>query len=344
MSEPSVIARREGRVGRLLLNRPRALNALDLPMIAAIRTTLEGWRDDPAVHAVIAEGAGGRAFCAGADVRAAREAVLAGRHEEVETFFAAEYALDGYIAAYPKPYVALVDGICMGGGVGLSVHGRFCVTSEAGLFAMPETAIALFPDVGTTYLLPRLPGALGYYLSLTGARLAGADAVHAGLATHFVPRAALPALAGALVRDGVTALAAFAAPLPPFSLAGQREAIDRCFGQESVPTILAALGAEGTDWSRATLAALRAASPSAVCWAFAALKRGAGLTLPRALTAELALIRTVTRHPDFAEGVRAQVVDKDRTPHWSPARIEAVSPAETARILGELPAPDMTAK
>lgn len=343
MSEESVVVSRRGRIGHLLLNRPRVLNALDLPMVETIRAALEAWRTDPAVHAVVAEGAGGRAYCAGSDVRAMRAAVLAGEPEKVEAFFSAEYSLDGFIAAYPKPFVALVDGICMGGGVGLSVHGRFCVTSEAGLFAMPETAIAFLPDVGTTWLLPRLPGALGCYLALTGARLAGADAVHAGLATHFVPRTRLAELAAAIARDGVAALAAFAAPLPPFTLAGARAAIDRCFGQDSVPAILAALEREDTDWARQTLAALRAASPSAVCWAFAALRRGAGLTLPQALAAELALTRTVTQHPDFAEGVRAQVVDKDRHPRWSPARIEAVSLAATAAILGAGAGEDMTA-
>lgn len=344
MSESSVIIRRDGRAGRLLLNRPRALNALNREMVAALRAALGEWRDDPAIHIVLIEGAGGRAFCAGADVRAAREAVLAGRNEEAEDFFAAEYALDGEIAAYPKPIIALVDGICMGGGVGLATHARFCATSEAGLFAMPETTIAFFPDVGTTWKLPRLPGAIGFYLALTGARLAGAEAVHGGLATHFVPREAMAGLAGALCRDGAAALAGFAAPLPPFALAEHRAAIECCFGQDTVTAILAALGAEDSDWARATLAALRAASPSAVCWAFAALKRGAGQTLPQALAAETAMARTVTRHPDFAEGVRAQVVDKDRTPHWSPARIEEVSPAGTARILGEPPVLDMTTR
>ncbi len=316
MTESSVVASRDGRIGHILLNRPKALNALDLAMIRAIQAALDGWRDEPAVHAVVIEGAGGRAFCAGADIRAIRGWVLEGDAAAVETFFAEEYALNATIAAYPKPYVALIDGICMGGGIGISVHGAIRVTSEAGLFAMPETAIALFPDVGTTFVLPRLPGELGMFMGLTGARMQGADAVHAGIATHFVPRAAFPGLRAGLARDGVAAVAAYARSLPEFSLASHRAAIDRCFGAADVAGIVARLEAEDTPWARETLATLRTMSPSAVLWSFAALRRGAGLTLGDALAGELALTRQVTRHPDFAEGVRAMVVDKDRQPRW----------------------------
>ncbi len=221
----------------------------------------------------------------------------------------------------------------MGGGIGVSVHGQIRVTTEAGLFAMPETAIAMFPDIGATFILPRLPGELGVYLALTGMRLQGADAVHAGLATHFVPQADLPALRADLAHDGVASVATHARALPPFSLAPHRAAIDRCFGAETVPGILAALQAEGTEWARDTIATLRGVSPSAVLWSFAAVRRGATLTLRQALAAELALTRHVSRHPDFAEGVRAMVVDKDRQPRWSPATIEAVPPSATAVML-----------
>ena len=330
----SVVVSRDGRIGHLLLDRPKALNALDRPMIAALQQALDRWRDDPAVHVVVIEGAGGRAFCAGGDIRAVRAHALAGETDAVEAFFREEYALNAAIAAYPKPYVALIDGICMGGGIGVSVHGQIRVTTEAGLFAMPETAIAMFPDVGATFVLPRLPGELGVYLALTGARLFGADAVHAGIATHFVPAADLPALRAGLARDGVAAVAVHARALPPFSLAPHRAAIDRCFGAASVPEIIARLEAEDTDWARETLAILRSVSPSAVLWSYAAVRRGAGLTLRAALAAELALTRQVTRHPDFSEGVRAMVVDKDRQPRWSPDRIESVDPAVIAAILG----------
>ena len=246
----TVLATRDGRIGRITLNRPKALNALDIAMIRAITRALEDWVDEPGVHAVVIEGAGGRAFCAGGDIRAIRAHALAGEHADVEAFFAEEYALNAMIAEYPKPYIALIDGICMGGGIGLSVHGDIRVTTEAGLFAMPETAIAMFPDVGGSFVLPRLPGALGMYLGLTGARLHGADAVHAGLATHFVSQSAMGALSAALARDGATTVATRAEKLPPFSLAPQRAAIDRCFGQDSMAGITTALQAEDRKSTR----------------------------------------------------------------------------------------------
>lgn len=329
----SVIATRQGRIGHILLNRPKALNALDLPMIRAMQAALDGWRDNASVQAVVVEGAGGKAFCAGGDIRAIRAFALAGDTAPVEAFFAEEYALNASIAAYPKPYIALIDGVCMGGGIGLSVHGQLRVTSEAAMFAMPETAIALFPDVGGTYMLPRLPGALGVYLGLTGARLNGADAVHAGLATHFVPRAAMPALLAALIADGAAAVGSLAQTPPPFTLAPHRAAIDRCFGQSSVAGIIAALQTEGSPWANETLATLNHVSPSSVMWSFAAIQRGATLHLRDALAAELRLTRTVTRHPDFAEGVRAMLVDKDRTPRWTPGTLEQVDAAQIAKML-----------
>ena len=332
--EQTVIARRDGRVGRIVLNRPQALNALDLAMIRACTRALTEWRDDPHVHGVVIEGAGDRAFCAGGDVRALRQYELDGEHHNAETFFREEYELNLMIATYPKPYVALIDGICMGGGIGLSVHAPYRVATEHAAFAMPETAIGFFPDIGATFFLPRLPGEIGTYLGLTGLRMQGADAVHAGLATHFTPRAELPALSHALAEYGPAALGCHAAPLPAFSLASQRAAIDRCFGADSMREIVQRLEASGDEWAARTLAALRAVSPSALCWTLEALRRGANLTLPQCQSAELALTRTTMRHPDFAEGVRAMVVDKDRKPRWQPARIEEVDPAETATMFG----------
>ena len=184
-AEPTVIARRDGRVGRIVLNRPQALNALDLAMIRACAQLLEGWRDEPQVHAVVIEGAGDRAFCAGGDIRALRQYELDGEHHKAETFFREEYELNLMIATYPKPYIALIDGICMGGGIGVSVHAPYRVATEHAAFAMPETAIGFFPDIGATFFLPRLPGEIGTYLGLTGARMQGADAVHAGLANSL---------------------------------------------------------------------------------------------------------------------------------------------------------------
>jgi enoyl-CoA hydratase len=333
MTDEAVITARAGRSGRILLNRPKILNALDLAMIRAVRGALAAWRDDPQVHAVVIDSASDRAFCAGGDIRAVRAHALAGETRDVERFFADEYAMNAEIAAYPKPYVALIDGICMGGGIGLSVHGRVRVATEQATFAMPETAIGFFPDIGATYALPRLPGALGFYLGLTGERMLGADAVHAGLATHFVPRERLSALRDALPRDGAAAIAPAAAALPPFSLAPHRAAIDRCFSVDSVPAILDRLATEDTDWARGVLATLARMSPSSLCWSFAALRRGAGLELGRALAAELRLTRHVTQHADFAEGVRAMVVDKDRAPRWSVSSIAQVDARAIAAML-----------
>lgn len=328
----SVEAWIDQRAGRLRLNRPAALNALNLDMIRALSRALTAWRDDPRIHIVLIEGAGERAFCAGGDIRAIRDAALARDAATVEAFFAEEYALNRLIAEYPKPYIALVGGICMGGGIGVSLHGRYRVAAETALFAMPETGIGLFPDVGASYALPRLPGALGLYLGLTGARLTGADAVHAGFATHFVQRAEVPALAASLARDGEAVLAAHASPLPPFTLAAQRPAIDRCFTAPSLPAILDRLQAEGA-WGEETLRTLRAASPSALLWSFLLLREGAARTLPQALAAELRLTRGVTAHPDFAEGVRAMIIDKDRAPRWSPSRLEDVDQAAISAML-----------
>jgi enoyl-CoA hydratase len=331
MSE-SVKAYVDGRVGRLVLSRPAALNALNQDMLRALTAALGIWRHHPEIHAVVIEGEG-RAFCAGGDIRAIRDAALAGDKAAIESFFGEEYALNRLIAEYEKPFVALVDGICMGGGIGISVHGRYRVATETAMFAMPETGIALFPDVGASYFLPRLPGALGMFLGLTGTRLTGVDAVHAGLATHFVARSNLAALTAALASDGTAALAAFAAPLPPFTLAAELPAINRCFSAPSVPEILARLAQEG-DWGGKTLATLRGMSPSSVLWSFGIVQRGAGRALAGCLSAELKLTAHVTAHPDFAEGVRAMVIDKDRQPKWSPDRIEAVDLAMIEGMLG----------
>lgn len=327
--DATVLARRDGRAGRLLLNRPKALNALDLGMIRTIAASLTAWRDDPSVHAVVIEGAGGRAFCAGGDIRAVRSAVQAGDHDLVETFFREEYAVNRAIATYPKPFIALIDGICMGGGVGLSVHGSARVTTSAALFAMPETGIALFPDIGATYILPRLRGQIGMYMALTGARLHGADAAYAGLATHLADTVA--GLGDAIAADGPAILAGIAHPVDAPIAAHQAE-IDHCFGADSVAGIVARLEAASTEWSRQTLLTLRAMSPSAVLWTFAIVRAGAARTLAQCLQAELALTRHVTRHPDFAEGVRAMVVDKDRQPKWSPPRLDDLDPAAIAAL------------
>jgi enoyl-CoA hydratase len=327
-----VNAWRDGRVGRIQLNRPKALNALDLTMVNLVHIAMDDFAADPAVHAVVVEAAGERAFCAGGDVRAIRAQGMAGDTGPIREFFVAEYGMNQAIADYPKPFVALIDGLCLGGGIGISVHGSHRIATEHAAFAMPETAIALFPDIGASYFLPRLPGHLGMYQALTGARFAGADAVHAGLATHFVPRARLAELSAALAKDGVGVIPAFVAPLQAFSLAADRGLIDHAFGADSVAGILARLEADGGAFAQATLKTLREHSPSSIHWSFKIVRDGAGRTLAECLAAELALVQKVTLHPEFHEGVRAVVVDKDRAPKWHPARLEEVDPDEIAAL------------
>ncbi|MFZ4410811.1 MAG: enoyl-CoA hydratase/isomerase family protein [Paracraurococcus sp.] len=327
-TEPTVLARREGAAGTLLMNRPKTLNALDLAMIRGFQAAIDAWKDDAAVRLVVLEGAGGKAFCAGGDVRRIRQLAIDGDAAAIEAFFAEEYAVNRGIATFGKPWVSLIDGVCMGGGIGLSVHGAPIVVTESAMLAMPETAIALFPDVGTSYVLPRLPGALGTWLALTGTRLRGGDSVHAGLATHYVPKAKLPALREALLGGDVAVLEGFAEPAPEAAFAPHRAAIDRCFGLDTMPAILAALAAERTDWAAEQVAILRRMSPTSLCVSLELIRRGAGATLDACLEMELALGRSVVNgHPDFREGVRSVLVDKDGTPVWTPAAIEDVDPA-----------------
>jgi len=326
--EPTVLARREGAAGTLLMNRPKTLNALDIAMIRGFQAAIDAWTTDEAVRLVVLEGAGGRAFCAGGDVRRIRDLAIAGDAAAIEAFFAEEYAVNRGIARFGKPWVSIIDGVCMGGGIGVSLHGAPRVVTEGAMLAMPETAIALFPDVGTSFNLPRLPGAIGTWLALTGARMRGADALHAGLATHFVKRDQVPALRAALLGGDAGVVERFAATPPEAGFAAHRAAIDRCFGTDTVLGILAALAAEGTDWATEQTAILRSMSPTSLCVSLELLRRGAGATLDECLEMELALTRVVVnRHPDFREGVRSVLVDKDGAPRWSPARLEDVDPA-----------------
>lgn len=290
-------------------------------MVRQVSAALVEWQQDPRVHAVVLTAAGGKAFCAGGDVREIRRLVLEGEFDEIERFFSEEYALNLLIARYPKPYISVIAGICMGGGIGLSVHGGIRVATETASFAMPETAIGLFPDIGASFILPRLRGCWGMYLGLTGLRVGGAESVRVGLCTHFVGNADLPALMEALTQDGPSVLAGFAQPLPPSPDPDGLSA----FNHSALADILAA----ATEPARASLAKV---SPSALAWTHELLLRGAGLTLEQCQAMELELTRHVVRHPDFAEGVRAMVVDKDRAPRWHPPTIEAVDPKAIAAM------------
>lgn len=327
----TILARRQGRIGRLTVNRPDALNALDHPMVRMLREALDSWRDDPAIEFVVVEGAGNRAFCAGGDIRRVRDLALAEQYADIEAFFADEYALNAAIAFYPKPYIALIDGVCMGGGMGLSIHGSLRVVTDATVMAMPETGIGFFPDVGASFFLPRLQAGYGMFLALTGTRVRGAETVSAGLATHYVARERMATLADEIALDGVAALTRAALP-PPIGLKPGSAEIHACFDAHTVPDTMENLARLDSVPAREALATLRSVSPTAVLWTFELMRLGAILTLEQCQAVELALTRHAVRHPDFVEGVRAMVVDKDRNPRWSPTTIEDV-PSDDIRKL-----------
>ncbi len=301
-------------------------------MLRDIRDALDLWRENPAVHAVVIEGAGDRAFCAGGDIRQVRDLALAGRCGEIDAFFAEEYALNLAIARYPKPYIALIDGVCMGGGMGLAIHGSARVVTSAAVLAMPETGIGFFPDVGASFFLPRLRSGYGMFLGLTGTRVGGADAAFLGLATHYVSHDRIRTLADEIAEDGPAVLAEAAAPSPPSAMPGLSR-VAHSFEASSVAEIVQRLADQDTESARETLAKLRSMSPSAVLWTFELLRLGASRTLEQCLAAELTLAGHAVRYPDFPEGVRAMVVDKDRKPRWSPPTLEDLdATAEATRF------------
>ena len=274
-----VIEARDG-VGHFLLNRPKALNALTLDMVRTMQARLDAWATDETVRAVVVRGAGGRAFCAGGDIRRLYDQGRASGHPGFAEFFGEEFVLNRTIFRYAKPYVALMNGMTMGGGVGVSVHGSHRVATDATTFAMPETGIGYFPDVGGSYFLPRCPGEIGMYMALTGARLKAADALYAGVATHYVAGERLDALCAALGERAVdAALADFADDPGPPPLAEHRSTIDRCFAGDTVEAIVAALEAEGTDWAGIALAKLGRMSPTSLKVAHRAVRKGAELEL-----------------------------------------------------------------
>jgi enoyl-CoA hydratase len=341
MTSEDVLFRREGPLGRIKLNRPKALNALTYDMCARILSQLRNWADDPAVHAIVLEAVPGRAFCAGGDIRAIAE-MGKRRDGSAEAFFTTEYRLNATIKHYSKPYVSLIDGIVMGGGVGISVHGSYRIISENAVFAMPETAIGLYPDVGGTYALPRLPGELGMYLALTGLRIGPADMMYAKLATHFVPAAKFDLIIERLARgeDVDAVLSSLARESEPSPLAEHRAVIDRAFAAPSVEAALASLQSEG-EWGRETAALLRARSPTSLMLTFGAMREGRKLDFDSCMRMEYRLTMRALEGHDFYEGVRAAIIDKDQQPQWRPAAIEDVSDADIARYFAPLEAGEL---
>ncbi|RDG39079.1 enoyl-CoA hydratase/isomerase family protein [Streptomyces corynorhini] len=322
----------EGRAARLTLNRPHALNALTHTMVRRVDAALTAWEHDPAVRTVIITGAGARGLCAGGDLRPIYEDARTGGTDSAG-FWRDEYRLNARIARYPKPYVAVMDGIVRGGGVGISAHGSVRVVTEHSRIAMPETGIGFVPDVGGTYLLALAPGELGTHLALTGARIGAGDALLCGLADHFVPSADLPRLLADLatrpVRD---ALGPYVSQPPPGELAGARSWIDACYGADTVERIVARLRGHGTGAADAAADTLVTKSPTASKVALAALRRARRLgPLERVLEQEYRISCAALASPDLAEGIRAQVIDKDRGPHWTPATLSEVTDADVAR-------------
>jgi len=328
-ADDEILTRVEGSVGVITLNRPKAINSLTHGMVSAMADALRSWADDDAVTAVVVTGAGERGLCAGGDVVALYHSAKAGG-AEARRFFSDEYRLNALIGRYPKPYVACMDGIVMGGGVGISGHGSVRVVTETCKIAMPEVGIGFIPDVGGTYLLSRAPGGMGLHAALTGAPFSGADAIAMGFADHYVPQADLEAFTAMVAAAGPeAAVSAFAQEPPPGPLAAQRGWIDHCYAGDTVPDIIAALRGrtEGPANDAATLIGTR--SPIALAVTLAAVRRAAALpTLEDVLVQEYRVSCASLRSHDFVEGIRAQLVDKDRNPTWSPASPAGVTDAD----------------
>jgi len=332
--------------GIIVLDRPKALNSLSLDMVRALTDILLAWRDDAGVDAVLIRSSSDKALCAGGDIRFFHQVGRAGPQGGsalLEDFFTEEYALNYLIHFYPKPYIALMDGVVMGGGMGIAQGGPDCglrIVTERTKMAMPEVNIGLFPDVGGSHFLSHAPGRLGDYLGLTGLTIGAADALYVGLADVFVPSAqldALHALIAATPGDRLPAAirtfaAPFAAQAGASALQAQRASIDACFGADSVAAVMAALEREPGPFAQAALAAMRQRSPLMLCVTRELLARGAALGVADCLRLERTLVRHNFEHGEVLEGVRALVIDKDNAPQWNPPTLDAVTPEMVARF------------
>ncbi|XP_076295788.1 3-hydroxyisobutyryl-CoA hydrolase [Lasioglossum baleicum] len=342
-NEEEVLIKDIGNKGIITLNRPKALNALNLSMVKKIYPTLKKWETSKKL--VIIEGAGEKAFCAGGDVKSIVLGVKENNKELGETFFKEEYMLDHLIGTYKIPYVALINGITMGGGVGLSVHGKYRVATEKTLFAMPETAIGLFPDVGGSYFLPRLNGKLGLYLGLTGERLKGMDVLLAGIATHFVASESISELKQDLLTtdspDVTTILNKYQLKNldKPFALAAYMNQINKCFSAPSVEEIIKRLEEEKSEWAEKTVKTLLKMSPTSLKVTMKAIQKGSTLNLADCLKMEyrLACNYGLCQTKDFSEGVRALLLDKDQNAKWNPKTLSEVSDTYVNQQFANLP-------
>ncbi len=344
-----VLSRIEGRAGVLSLNRPSAIHALTLDMVHAMTEALLAWRDNPAVEAVIIDHAAApdgdpkmsRGFCSGGDIAFLRNSALNDAGISGRKFFHDEYQLNHLLFSYPKPVVAFMDGITMGGGVGISQPARFRVATENTRFAMPETGIGLFPDVGGGWYLSRLPGRVGPFLALTGARLDGAECFAVGLATHYLPAASLAEAKAEIAADPSridAILASFADTPPPARIAVNFDQIDRLFASDRFEDVLAALTADSSDWAAKELATLKTKSPQTCKVALRQLHDSLSCAdFAANMVMEYRIASRVLTRPDFAEGVRAVIVDKDNAPQWNPATPEGVTADLIDAIFAPLP-------
>ncbi len=335
-----LIVRREGVVGYLTLNRPKAIHALTQGMDHAMTEALLAWRDDPAVSAVIIDHSEGRGFCSGGDINLLRNSALNDDGASGRKFFYEEYQLNHLIFTYPKPVIAFMDGITMGGGVGISQPAKFRVATENTRFAMPETGIGLFPDVGGGWHLSRLPGRIGQFLALTGARLDGAECLWAGLATHYLEVAALAEAKARIAagHDIAGVLTALSAKPPEARIADNAQAIARHFASDRFEDILASLEADDSEWAAKELATLHTKSPQTCKVALRQLAEAAKLSnFAENMVMEFRIASRVLTMPDFAEGVRAVIVDKDNAPKWNPPTPEGVTEALIESIFAPLP-------
>jgi enoyl-CoA hydratase len=333
-----ILFERRGAAGIVTLNRPKALNAVTHEMVRALARQLGAWATDGAVTRVIVTAAGEKAFSAGGDIRALYELGKAGRQAEALTFFREEYTLNTAIKRYPKPYVSLIDGIVMGGGFGISVHGSHRVAGDRFQFAMPEVGIGFFPDVGGTWVLPRMPDEIGTWCAVTGDRLKADDAVVAGIATHRVRSERFADLTDGLCGNvSVDAtLAAFAEPASEGPIAARRAQIAKLFAGGRVEDILAALDGAGDEWASKTAAAIRTKSPTSLKLALAQVRRGKDWSFEECMQAEMRIVSRIVHDHDFYEGVRAVIVDKDNAPRWQPAALTEVTDAEVERHFATL--------
>lgn len=361
MSDNEVIFETRGPIGVITLTRPKALNSLTLGMIELMTPQLDAWATDDGVKAVVIRGEGEKAFCAGGDVRAVWEAgrqaketnsFVPGQPGQLPAdFFREEYTLNRQIFRFPKPYIALIDGITMGGGVGLSAHGSHRVAGDRTVVAMPETAIGLFPDVGGSHFLSRLPGEMGVFLALTGERVKAADACVLGIATHYIPSDRQDRILEGLVAADwsedakltVDAVLSGLADEPgEATLAAQQGEIDAAFSGESVEAIVAALEASDSAFLKERLARFEAFSPTSMKLTLAQLRRGRELDFDACMTMEYRLSQACMAGHDFYEGIRALLVDKDRAPKWRPPTLAEVGDAEIEAMFAPLGEYDLT--